>query len=319
MTGAGGYLGSRLVHRLGADDVRCLVRREVPYLGGAEQIELDLCEPIDRVARALTGVDTVVHLAGENEVVAAEDPDGAMSDTIKASRHIAAAATRAGVARIVYASTVHVYGSRLVPGAEIDEDVPPAPRSPYAVARLASEHLLASAGSEGIDVVVLRLTNVVGAPVDIGVPRWTLVANDLSREAVTRGTVTLRSSGRQCRDFVVADDVERVFDATLAGRVPAGTYNLGSGRSTTVRALAELVCERVERATGARPELVAPSDGSDEEPYRIIVDRLRSLGLESTDSLNAAVDGIVALCLTGEGAAARPSKNPRAEPTGSHR
>ena len=307
------------MHRLGAGEVRCLVRREVPYLGGAEQIELDLRRPVADVARALAGVETVVHLAGENEVVAAEDPDGAMSDTLVASRHVAAAAAAAGVARIVYASTVHVYGARLAPGAEIHEEVPPAPRSPYAVARLASEHLLAAAGAEGIDVVVLRLTTVVGAQVDVGVPRWTLVANDLCREAVTRGTVTLRSSGRQSRDFVAADDVERVFDATLAGRVPAGTYNLGSGRSTTVRVLAELVCERVEQATGARPELMAPTDGTDEEPYRVVVDRLRSLGLEPRGSLAAAVDGIVALCLAGEGAPAEPSKNPRPEPTGSHR
>ena len=307
------------MHRLGAGEARCLVRRAVPYLGDAEQIEIDLRGPVDHVTDAFAGVETVVHLAGENEVVAAEDPDGAMADTLVASRHVAEAAARAGVARIVYASTVHVYGARLVPGAEIDENVPPAPISPYAVARLASEHLLAATGADGIDVVVLRLTNVVGAPADIGVDRWTLVANDLCREAVTRGTVTLRSSGRQCRDFVAADDVERVFAATLAGRVPAGTYNLGSGHSTTVRALAELVCERVEQATGSRPELVAPVDGTDEEPYRIVVDRLRSLGLEPQGAPADAVDGIVALCLAGEGAPAEPSKNPRPEPTGSHR
>ena len=308
VTGAGGYLGSRLVQRWAPDrDVRALVRERRGYVDGVDQREVDLCGPVDAVADALAGATTVIHLAGENEVVAAQDPDGALTGTVVASRHVAAAAARVGARRLVYASTVHVYGDRLAPGAVVDEDAPPAPRSPYAVARLASEHLVRSVRSPDLDVVVLRLTNVVGAPVDIDVDRWTLVTNDLCREAVTRGTVTLRSSGTQHRDFVAIDDVERLFDATADGAVPDGTYNVGSGRCITVRALAEMVCDRVESMTGQRPQFVAPAVGDEADaPYRVDVDRLRALGIDARTPLEDAIDGIVALCLGGLGAEPHP-------------
>jgi UDP-glucose 4-epimerase len=195
----------------------------------------------------------------------------------------------------VYVSTVHVYGDRLVPGAVVDEDVPPAPRGPYAVPRLAVEHVVAG----GPDPVVLRLTNAVGAPAHAEVDRWTLVANDLCRSAVTTGELVLRSTGQQCRDFIGLADVVRCIAAcTDPAAVPSGTYNLASGRPTTVRALAELVQDRFEARTGRRPPLVAPEPtGPDPEPYRVDPGRLAALGLRATQPLADSVDEIIDLCL----------------------
>src|SRR3546814_9959550 len=59
------------------------------------------------------------------------------------------------------------------------------------LARLASEHLLQS----GPDTVVLRLTNAVGAPAHPSVDRWTLVAADLCRSAVSTGSSEERRVG----------------------------------------------------------------------------------------------------------------------------
>ena len=86
------------------------------------------------------------------------------------------------VKRLVYMSTVHVYGERMTGGATLTEDMRPEPRAPYAIARLASEHLAAALSRKGIEVVVLRLTNSMGAPAHPAVDRWTLVANDLCRQ-----------------------------------------------------------------------------------------------------------------------------------------
>lgn len=292
VTGAAGFLGSRLVSEL--PDPRALVRRPVPYLDAAEQLAVDLLGPIAAVAEALAGADAVVHLAGHNEVVAAADPDRALTETITMARHVAEAAAAAEVGRIVYVSTVHVYGDRLAADATVDEDVAPAPRSPYAIARLASEHVLAS----NRELVVLRLTNAVGAPVHRDVDRWTLVAADLCRSAATTGELVLRSSGMQWRDFIALGDVTRIVAAALdPDRVPAGTYNVASGRSTTVRGLAELVQARVEARTGTRPPLRASEpDGTEPGPYRVDVGRLTDLGLEAKLPLADAVDELVELC-----------------------
>src|SRR5204862_996025 len=137
-------------------------------------------------ARAVQGVDAVVHLAGRNEVAAAADPDDAITEAATSAQRVAEAVAAAGCARVVFVSTVHVYGVRLAPGATVDEDVAPEPRHPYAIARLTAEHVLARAAATGdFALTTFRLTNAVGAPADPSVERWTLVANDLCRQAVT--------------------------------------------------------------------------------------------------------------------------------------
>ena len=219
---------------------------------------VELLDPAGSVTEALEGIDTVVHLAGHNEVVAAQDPDRALAETALAGRHVVEAARAAGVGRIVYVSTIHVYGDRLAPDATVDETIAPAPHGAYAVARLAVEHLVA----DGPDPVVLRLSNAVGAPAHPEVDRWTLVAADLCRSAATTGALTLRSTGQQFRDFIgLADVVRAIAAGTDPAAVPSGTYNLVSGRSTTVRALAELVQDRFEAADRHPTAAARPGSG----------------------------------------------------------
>jgi UDP-glucose 4-epimerase len=257
VTGAGGYVGGRLVAHLRAmgREVRPLARRAVPWVPDATLVDL-AGDDVGEIARALRGCEAVVHLAGASEVVAARDPDGALATTVAATRRTAEAAAAAGVERFVDVSTVHVYGAALERGGPIGEAVLPQPRHPYAVARLAGEHLAAAAGVGSL--VVLRLTNSVGAPADPRVDRWSLVAMDLCAQAAAGGPLRLRSSGRQWRDFVDLGEVCGVLEAAAAGGVPAGTYNLGSGRASTVLDLAGSVADAAEDRLGTRPAIEAP-------------------------------------------------------------
>ena len=90
--------------------------------------------------------------------------------------------------------------------------------------------------------------------------RWTLLVNDLCREAVTAANTHAAIRGRPVARL--HRDGRRGAHhrgAPPSGCFPAGTYNLGSGRPTTVRAVAELVQAAVERAqTGVAPELRRP-------------------------------------------------------------
>lgn len=302
VTGAGGYVGSGLVGTLAEEgwDVRALVRRHESHLNMA-QVVADLAAEPDAAVAACEGVEAVVHLAGENEVVAARDPAFALGGTVLATERLVEAVAASGVKRFVYMSTVHVYGEQLTGGATITEDLRPEPRAAYAIARLASEHLAATLASAGVEVVVLRMTNSLGAPAHPAVDRWTLVCNDLCRQGAVSGRLELRSSGVQWRDFLALRDVRAVVAAACRSDeavLPAGVYNLGSGSSITVRDLAGLIQEAFERCTGTRPELYAPEPGAEPpEPYHVSVEKAARHGLRVQTPVAEAVEDTVRFCI----------------------
>jgi UDP-glucose 4-epimerase len=300
VTGAAGYLGGRVVAALGTS-ARALLRAPVQWLPPHLQVTCDLLGPADDIARSLEGASMAIHLAGHNEVVAAEDPERALTETVAMADSLRSAAVAVGIRRIVYVSTIHVYGDQLRPGAVAHEDLEVSPTSAYARARAACEDVLRA--DAGVEAVVLRLSNAVGAPADPTVDRWTLVAGDLCRQAVLDRTMVLRSTGQQWRDFIVLEDACRLALATLEDRVAPGTYNLASGRPATVRSLAELIQDRVERMCGWRPGLEGPAPvGEPDEPYVIGTDGLGSLGLRAELPLEEGVDEIIDHCIKHEAA-----------------
>jgi UDP-glucose 4-epimerase len=301
VTGAGGYVGGRVVQQLRSNGhtVRPLARHPVPWMSDA--LLLDLAQSdVGAIADALADHAAVVHLAGASEVRASSDPDGALAETVAATRRVSQAAAQAGIPTFVYLSTVHVYGAALERDAVVDELTLPAPRHPYAVARLASEHLAAAAGLDSL--VVLRLTNSVGAPADVRVDRWTLVANDLCRQAAVGGPLRLTSSGRQWRDFVDLGDVCRSIAAAAAGQVPPGVYNLGSGRPRTVLELAGIIADAAAAAGGSRPVIEAPPHhGPRAAPVRVDVSRLARHLPSPAVPLEDSVRELIDLCRTAVG------------------
>jgi UDP-glucose 4-epimerase len=175
------------------------------------------------------------------------------------------------------------------------------PRSVYAISRLASEHIAASRAAGAYELLVLRLTNTVGAPDHPSVDPWSLLVNDLCRQATTSGTLELRSDGLQWRDFV---PLATVCDAIAFACEPSGptlapgTYDLGSGRPRTVRSVAELIQDTFERETGERPPMRAPApSGPAPEPYHVSVQRAADQGLVLGDPLEPAILETVRFCL----------------------
>jgi UDP-glucose 4-epimerase len=108
-------------------------------------------------------------------------------------------------------STTHVYGPQV---GRLEETTLPAPRHPYATShRAAEDAVLAASGN--FTAMVLRLSNGFGAPTHAQANCWTLLVNDLCRQAVTDCTLRLRSAGLQHRDFIPLADVTRIVDHML--------------------------------------------------------------------------------------------------------
>lgn len=159
VTGATGFVGSHLVHDARARGLTAiaLTRRHTPELGEQRVVP---GWSVPALSKALENVDVVIHGAA----VVPRSGEGDHSYTrfnIEETRNLIAACKAQGVRRIVYLSTIKVYGeSSFVP---MDEQTRVAPRGVYASTKLAAERLLAQAEREGgPELVVLRLCPVFG-------------------------------------------------------------------------------------------------------------------------------------------------------------
>jgi predicted dehydrogenase/nucleoside-diphosphate-sugar epimerase len=164
VTGAGGFLGCRLVeclHLAGAWDVRALVRRP----GSAARlarlpVEIVLGDVVstEDMARATASCDAVVHCA----VGTVWPPDAAFAVTVNGTRTTAEAALRAGVMRFVHVSSMAVHGDH-VP-ARLDESVPLEPGSgvDYGRAKYLAEQAVNDAVTRGLNAISLRPARIYG-------------------------------------------------------------------------------------------------------------------------------------------------------------
>ena len=297
VTGANGYLGGYLLRwaaRRG-HDVQGVVRAPVPWLAAEPQRVASLLPDAEA---AVDGADVVVHLAAPNETAFRTNPEEAFEQTVSLSRNVARACSGTGVRRMVYVSTVHVYGSAMAPGALITEATVPSPLGGYGESRLASESVIRKE-AVGVEVVILRLTNGVGCPVSASVPRWTLVANDLCRQAAETGRITLAQPS-QWRDFIPLGAVSRVIlaasDPTHDERIPPEIYNLSAGRSITILELARLVMAQAEDM-GLRVSIDAPVEKAT-WPYQVDNSKIAQTGLLPDDlTLSGELRETLELCV----------------------
>jgi UDP-glucose 4-epimerase len=263
LTGGLGYLGGRLAQTLaGAPDHELILgtRRRVaaapPWLPQATIAAMDWSDERE-LARVCRGMDAIVHLAGMNAKACAKDPLGALAFNGVATARLLRAAIEQGVSRFIYLSTAHVYGAAL--SGSVDEKTCPAPRHPYATSHRAGEDAVLMAHAAGtVQGIVVRLSNSFGAPVEPEVDCWSLLVNDLCRQAVATRQMVLRTAGQQRRDFVAISDACRAIVHLLkapAAIVAEGLFNVGSGWAPTLLEMAEKAASRVESVLGFRPQI----------------------------------------------------------------
>lgn len=304
VTGGFGYLGGRIVEHLvshGAS-VRLTTRRPAgshPNWAGSVDVAP---EPADQAGWApiLAGVGAVVHLAAANEIVCAADPAGSIEPNVTAAVRLIGAAREAKVGRLLYLSTAHVYGAPLE--GSIDENRLPRPIHPYAIThRAAEDFVLAAHDQRWLDGIAVRLSNGFGAPADPAVDRWTLLVNDLCRQAVVNRRLVMRSSGLQRRDFITLTDVAAAVGHLLTlprDRLGDGLFNVGGAYAPTVYDMACLVAERARVVLGAEipVERPAPAPGEVAQPLDYRIDKLLATGFRLAGNVGEEIDATLKLC-----------------------
>src|SRR5580693_7170894 len=131
--------------------------------------EADILD-LDAMHKASAGVDFVLHQAAIPSVPKSVlDPVGNNQVNVDGTVNVLVAARDAKVRRVVYAASSSAYGD--TPTLPKHEEMTPSPISPYAVAKLASEHYMASFHRcYGLETVALRYFNIFGPRQDPSSP-----------------------------------------------------------------------------------------------------------------------------------------------------
>ena len=253
VTGASGFVGRALcAHLAAAGRQHRGIVRTLP--AGAPQgtplVALgDLATaPAERLAAALEGAFAVVHLAGRAHVLN-ENPDedaAYRAANVVATARLAAAAVRAGVARILLASTVKVHGEATLPGHPWRAGDPPSPQDAYARSKLDAERARAAAcEGSATTAAVLRMPLVYGPGVR---------ANFLALlDAVARRAPLPLASIRNRRDLCYVGNLVHAMAALVDGAdAAAGVWLAADGEAVSTP---ELV-RRLATALGVAPRLL---------------------------------------------------------------
>jgi UDP-glucose 4-epimerase len=133
---------------------------------------------------------------------------------------------------------------------------------------------------------------------------WTLVVNDLCRQAVSNQRIVLRSSGRQCRDFIPLHDVARAIDhfvAIPAGRWGREVYNLGGECTMSILEVAKRVAAVYERLHAGAQLVVSAGANSasleEHRPFRYSTDKIRSAGFRLEGDMNPEIEQTLRMCI----------------------
>jgi UDP-glucose 4-epimerase len=253
ITGGAGLIGSHIADALvaaGAADIVILdnfSRGRLDNLraamaGGAVRIvEGDVRNTAD-VARAMDGAALVFHQAAIRITQCAEEPRLAKDVLVDGTFNVLEAAARAGVRKVIAASSASVYGlAEAFPTRESHH--PYANRTMYGAAKAFNEGLLRTFHDMyGLDYVALRYFNVYGPRMDTHGAYTEVLIRWMDAIAGGRQPVIF-GDGLQTMDFVHVRDVARANILAASSTVTDAVYNVASGVETSLTDLARMLLE----------------------------------------------------------------------------
>ena len=250
----------------------------------------------DARRRALEGVDAVLHLAAiVGDPACAREPELAREVNHGGTRALLDDAERAGVGRLIFASTCSNYGKMADSSVLATEEFDLSPVSLYAETKVAAELDVLARSDNGLPTCCLRLATVYGASPRM---RFDLTVNEFTREiTLDRDLVVF---GEQFwRPYVHVRDAARAACTALEAPVEAirgEVFNVGD-TSENYRKLdiVELLRERV-------PSANVSFIHKDEDPrdYRVSFDKVRDrLGFTPDKTVADGIDEVMSLVRSG--------------------
>jgi UDP-glucose 4-epimerase len=253
ITGGAGAVGSNIADQLvqaGADEIVVLdnlVRGRRENLswalanGPVRFVEGDIRDR-ELIARLTRGIDVIFHQAALRITQCAAEPRLGLEVMVDGTYNVIESALRAGVRRIVAASSASVYGlAEVFPTGELHH--PYANDTLYGAAKTLNEGLLRSFHAmQNLDYVALRYFNVYGQRMDIHGVYTEVLVRWMERIEAGQAPLIL-GDGSQTMDFVYIDDVARANLLAATVETSDAVFNVASGVETSLLELAQLLID----------------------------------------------------------------------------
>ena len=233
ITGASGFLGGRLSEHLFqcGHNISLGVRKK-------ESLPLDTkfgsIREIDwrnkkSIQNACLEINCVIHCAAMNAADSQSTPLDSLAFNAGSTINLMNAANNAGVDKIIYLSTIHVYGKGLL--GEVDEFTLPIPIHPYAISKkTAEDYLIAKNFQSGPKSIILRLSNCFGISKNLNESYLKLFVHDICRQAVLHNSIQIKSDYNFARNYITASDFCNTLERLIglkSNESKANIYNLG--------------------------------------------------------------------------------------------
>ncbi|MAV63594.1 MAG: NAD-dependent epimerase/dehydratase [Candidatus Marinimicrobia bacterium] len=284
VTGGCGYKGSLLIPKL-LDDGHKVINVDTQWFGnyiGNNPNLKNLKQDIrDIDIKTLENVDTVIHLANiANDPAVTLNPSLSWEVNVLASQQLADNAVRAGVKKIIYASSGSVYGIKDEPS--VTEDLELVPISVYNKTKMVAERVFLSY-KENIKIFCIRPATVCGIS-----PRMRLdvAVNLLTYQALKNKKIVVLG-GEQTRPNIHIKDMVKVYCHFLEDNdIESGCYNAGF-ENISILEIAKKVQKYIEA------EIII-KESNDPRSYRQDSNKLLKTGFKPLYNIEDAIKDIKA-------------------------
>lgn len=247
VTGGAGFIGSHIVGGLleRGDEVRVLDNFSTgkeenlkDFQGEIDLIRGDLREQTDLI-KATQDIEFIFHQAAFVSVpLSMQDPELCFEVNVNGTIKLLSTAKKAGVKRVVLASSAAVYGdNHAVP---LTEDAQLNLLSPYAASKRVGEiYTKIYSDLLNLDVVALRYFNIYGPRQNPG-SDYAAVIPIFIKKILEGEQPTIYGDGGQSRDFIYVDDIVRAnLLAAESTQAPGRIVNICSGSEINLLQLME--------------------------------------------------------------------------------
>ncbi len=300
VTGGAGYIGSRLIRELAANEKfagttirvidnmlreRYVAIMDLPKEGRFEFLEGDVRKD-DDLERAFRDVDMVVDLAGiTNAPLSFERRELTFDVNVNGGKRVVEHAVKTEVEKLVYSSTASVYGPTT---GVVDEKYHCKPISPYGESKLKAENTCLEASRQnGLDATVLRLGTVFGYSIgmrfDTVVDRFTYLA------CIGMPLTVWESAQNEKRPYLdISDTVDGLIFALTKKGMSGEIYNV-VGENASMNRITSVIAREVPDTR----VVITPTPNLNQVSYELDGSKVEKVGFKPRHTLDEGVRGIV--------------------------